>query len=206
MKDDQRVSSLSDLLKARGPLLWINIITLYRTLAFPFLLLLIFTDRFDIFKWMLIVSFLTDAVDGFLARGYKVNSVLGAKMDSIGDDLTILAAVIGLIVAKSEFLLENWLPFAIPLSLFFIQLTMAIIRYGKISSFHTYMAKTSAVLQGFFLCSMFLFPEPAFWLFYTTSIFTTIGLIEEIIIVMVMAEWKTNVHGLYWVLKEQNRS
>lgn len=176
-------------------------VTLYRTIAFPILLFLIFTNRFDIFKWLLIISFLTDAVDGFLARTFRANSVLGAKLDSIGDDLTILASVIGLAVAKTEFLKREWLIFAIPLGLFFIQLAAAIIRYRKISSFHTYLAKTAAVLQGFFLCSMFLFDRPAYWLFYTTALITALELIEEIIIVFFLREWKTNVRGLYWVLR-----
>jgi CDP-diacylglycerol--glycerol-3-phosphate 3-phosphatidyltransferase len=151
---------------------------------------------------MLIISFLTDAVDGMLARKYKANSVLGAKLDSIGDDLTILAGVTGLAVAKLEFLTEHWIIFAIPLSLFFIQVIIAFIRYGKMSSYHTYLAKTAAIFQGFFMCSMFLLERPAYWLFYTTAIITTLELIEEIIMVFVLREWKTNVHGLYWLLRE----
>jgi CDP-diacylglycerol--glycerol-3-phosphate 3-phosphatidyltransferase len=205
MQDDKKIDKLSDLLSAHGPVRWINVITLYRIVAFPVLIVLIFTDRFDIFKWMLIVSFFTDAVDGILARKFKANSVLGAKLDSIGDDLTILAAVIGLAVAKTEFLKEHWIIFAIPLGLFFIQVFAAFIRYGKMSSYHTYLAKIAAILQGLFMCSMFLFDKPAYWLFYTTAFVTTIELIEEIIIVFVLREWKTNVHGLYWVVKGENK-
>ncbi|MGE0589061.1 MAG: CDP-alcohol phosphatidyltransferase family protein [Cyclobacteriaceae bacterium] len=201
MKDNQEVKRLSDLTKARGPLLWINLITLYRTIAFPVLIVLIAIDRYDIFKWMLIVSFLTDAIDGFLARAYKINSVLGARMDSIGDDLTVLAGILGLVFGKPEFLLQNWLAIAIPLAFFAVQTVAALVQYGRISSFHTYLAKTAAVLQGFFLCSMFLFEEPAYWLFYSAVIVTTIELVEEIAIVFVLRQWQTNVHGLYWVLK-----
>lgn len=202
MQDDKKIEKLSDLLSVRGPVKWVNLITLYRTVAFPALMILVFTNRFDIFKWMLIVSFFTDAVDGFLARKFKANSVLGAKLDSIGDDLTILAGVIGLAVAKTEFLKEHWIIFAIPLGLFFIQIIAAFIRYGKMSSYHTYFAKSAAILQGFFMCSMFLFEKPVYWLFYTTALITTIELIEEIMIVFLLPKWKTNVHGLYWVMKE----
>jgi len=203
MQDDKKIVKLSDLRFASGPVKWINAITLYRTMAFPVLMFLIFTNRFDVFKWMLIVSFLTDAVDGFLARKFKANSVLGARLDSIGDDLTILAGIIGFAVAKTEFLKEHWMIFAVPLILFFIQTIAAWVRYKKTTSYHTYLAKAAAILQGFFMCSMFLFKEPAYWLFYTTASITTLELIEEIIIVFVLPDWKTNVHGLYWVLKEK---
>lgn len=205
MQDDKKIVKLSDLRHASGPVKWINAITLYRTVAFPVLMVLIFTNRFDIFKWMLMVSFFTDAVDGFLARKFKANSVLGARLDSIGDDLTILAGIIGFAVAKTDFLKEHWIIFAIPLGLFFIQTILALLRYKKTSSYHTYLAKAAAILQGFFICSMFLFEEPVYWLFYTTAAITTLELIEEIFIVFALPEWKTNVHGLYWVLKEKNK-
>lgn len=203
MQDNKKISRFSDLRFADSVVRWITVITLYRIVAFPVLVMLIFADRFDIFKWLLIISFLTDAVDGFLARKFKANSVLGAKLDSIGDDLTILAAVIGLAVGKTEFLKTEWLIFAIPLVLFFIQLIAAFVRYRKMSSFHTWLAKLAAILQGFFMCSMFLFEQPVYWLFYTTAIVTTLELIEEIMIVVVLHEWKTNVHSLYSLLKEK---
>jgi phosphatidylglycerophosphate synthase len=152
MKDNRKIARLSDLRNASNPVKWVTLITLYRTVAFPFLLVLIFTNRFDVFKWLLIVSFMTDAFDGFLARKFKANSVLGAKLDSIGDDLTILAAITGLAVAKTEFLKTEWLIFAIPLSLFFIQLAVALIKYRKMSSFHAYLAKTAAIMIVFALC------------------------------------------------------
>jgi phosphatidylglycerophosphate synthase len=203
MQDNKTIARLSDLRKASHVVKLINLITLYRIIAFPVLLLFIFIDRLDIFKWLIIISFLTDAVDGFLARKFKANSILGAKLDSIGDDLTILAAIIGLAVFKMEFLKKEWLIFAIPLFFFFIQLIAAFIRYGKMSSFHTYLAKTAAILQGLFLCSMFLFSNPSYALFYATALVTLLELIEEIVIVMVLPDWKTNVRGLYWVLKNR---
>jgi len=181
----------------------INLITLYRTLIFPVLLFLIFTHQFEIFKWLLIISFLTDAVDGIMARKFNVTSVLGAKIDSIGDDLTILAGLTGLMVAHVEFIQEQKIIILSMFGFFIVQIITAIIRYGKISSFHTYLAKTAAILQGIFLCSMFLFENPVYWLFYIAAVTTTLELTEEIIIVAVLPEWKINVKGLFWVLQEK---
>ena len=205
MKDSTKIKSLSDLLTASRQVKLINLVTLYRIAAFPVLLVMIFINQFGIFKWLFVISFVTDIIDGYLARKFKANSVLGAKLDSIGDDLTILAGVVGLWVAKSDFLITELIIFAVPLGLFLLQMVMAIVRYGRRSSFHTYGAKAAAILQGFFLCSMFLFANPVYWLFYTTAVVTTIELIEETLIVVVLRQWKTNVKGLYWVLKEKER-
>jgi phosphatidylglycerophosphate synthase len=184
----------------------INGITIYRIVAAPVLVILLFTDQINIFKWLLGVSFFTDAIDGFLARKYKVTSKLGSKLDSIGDDLTMLVGIIGLFVYRYDFIKEQKVLIFILLALFLIQNVLALIRYKKMSSFHTYLAKISAVLQGSFLILMFFFPEPVYLLFYVAAAFTILDLVEEIILVLIISEWTINVKGLYWVLKKRKTS
>lgn len=191
------------LFQSRRTMRLVNFITFFRVLAFPVLIFLLITDRVHIFKWLLVACFLTDAVDGYLARKFKVASILGSRLDSISDDLTVLAAIIGLFYVHPIFLLEEWLVFAIPLSFFFIQTIYALSKYRKTTSFHTYLAKTAAVFQGVFLCAMFFFDQPVYWLFYATSILTTIELIEEIVIVALLPVARENVKGIYWVLRER---
>ena len=85
---------------------------------------------------------------------------MGTRLDSIGDDLTVLVAIIALFVTKFEFIKEQKAIFIILLLLFLVQTIYAFIRYGKITSFHTYLAKTAALLQGIFLLSAFFTHEP----------------------------------------------
>lgn len=181
----------------------INGITLYRIIAAPFLLALVFTGQHDIFKWLLGVSFFTDLIDGFLARKYKVTSIMGTRLDSIGDDLTVLVAIIALFVTEIEFIREQKVIFIILLSLFLVQTIYAFIRYGKLTSFHTYLAKTAALLQGIFLLVTFFIDEPNIILFYAAAIITILELTEEIILVNLLPNWDTNVKGIYWVLKKK---
>ena len=76
----------------------INAITLYRLVASLLLLYLILIRREDIFRWVLGFSFFTDAIDGILARKYKVASVMGSRLDSLADDLTVLMGIIGVAI------------------------------------------------------------------------------------------------------------
>ncbi len=183
----------------------INGITLYRIIAAPFLLILLFTGQLGIFKWLLALSFFTDLIDGFLARKFKVASVLGTRLDSIGDDLTVLVAVIGLFVLKAGFIKEQKFMFIGMLVLFLIQVIYAFIRYGKMTGFHTWLAKTAALLQGVFLLLVFFTDQPFMPLFYAAAIITMLQLIEEIILVHLLPQWQTNVKGLYWVLKNRQQ-
>ena len=185
---------------------FVNGITLYRLLATPVLVFLIFSRQLHLFKWLFGFSFFTDVLDGWLARKFKVTSILGAQLDSIADDLTIVTGIIGVIVLKPEFLKQQ-MAFIIPLLvLFVLQLFLAFVRYGKISSFHTYMAKLAALMQGSFLILLFFLQEPVYVLFYVAFFVTVIDLVEEIILVLFLPTWQTNVKGLYWVLKEKQKA
>ena len=183
----------------------INGITLYRIVAAPCLLILLFTGQLIMFKWLLALSFFTDLIDGFLARKFKVASVLGTRLDSIGDDLTVLVAVIGLFVLKADFIKEQKFMFIGLLVLFLIQVIYAFIRYGKMTGFHTWLAKTAALLQGIFLLLVFFTDQPFMPLFYAAAIITMLQLIEEIILVHLLPQWQANVKGLYWVLKNNKQ-
>jgi|SRR5688500_4173045 len=184
----------------------INGITLYRLLAAPFLLFLIVTNQPDLFKWLLAISFFTDAIDGFLARRYKVVSVMGAKLDSIGDDLTVIAGIIGLFVFKRDFINQEFIWLLLLLVLFIIQVISAFVHYGAITSFHTYLAKLAAISQGVFLILAFFIPEPIRILFYIAIAITALDLLEEIVLTFLLPEWKANVKGIYWVLKQKNNN
>lgn len=155
---------------------------------------------------MLLASFLTDALDGFLARRYHVTSKLGAKLDSLGDNLTIVASLVGILLLKPNLIYDEMYLFIILLVLFIIQVSFAIIKYRKISSFHTYLAKAAAILQGLFMLSFFFLDEVIYPLFYTAMVVTMLELIEEIIITHYLPKPKENVRGLYWVLNDRKVS
>lgn len=183
----------------------INGITLYRVVAAPFLLVLLFTGRYELFKWLLGLSFFTDLIDGFLARKFKVTSVAGTRLDSIGDDLTILVAMTGLFVMKPEFIKQEKIAFIILLALFLVQTIYAFIRYGKMTSFHTWLAKAAAIFQGVFLLLVFFTGEPNMILFYTAVLVTMLELIEEIILVYLLPVWQTDVKGIFQVFNKKNQ-
>ena len=207
VQKEKKIKNIRTLLfETATPVRIINFITLYRIVTFPLLVFLILNHQLNIFKWLLLASFATDAIDGFLARKYRATSVLGAKLDSIGDDLTVLAAVIGLLVMQFDFI-ERELDFIVVLfCLFFIQLTPSLVRYKKMSSFHTYLAKSAAVITAIFLLSVFFLDKIIYPLFYASFIITALELIEETIIVFVLPKWWTNVKGLYWILRGKTQS
>lgn len=179
----------------------ISAITLYRLLSAPVLLFLAIFGQADWFKWLVALSFLTDAIDGPLSRRYGVTSVFGARLDSVADDATIFVSTFALWIIAPDFFWANWITIVALLALFIIQTGAALIAYRKTTSFHTYLAKTAAVMQAVFFIAIFFDFGPTRLLFLFASVITAVELIEEIILVSLLSEWQTDVKGLYWVLK-----
>jgi CDP-diacylglycerol--glycerol-3-phosphate 3-phosphatidyltransferase len=177
----------------------VNGITLWRVVMAPLVIFLAIKGDEGLFKWLLAISFLTDAVDGILARRYHISTKTGARLDSMGDDLTILAGFAGMLVFHFDFVRQELIPLVILAGLFFLQVVLALYRYGKMTAFHTILAKGAAILQAVFLLTMFFWPEVQKLLFYAAAALTVLDLAEEIVLVMLLREWRADVKGLYWL-------
>ena len=153
---------------------------------------------------MLVISFFTDAIDGYLARRFGVTSIMGSRIDSVAADLTVLMAVIGLVVWEQGFVVQEFTFIILLFAVYLVQLISALVKYGRITSFHTYLAKLAAVLQAVFLILVFFLPEWPLTLFYVTVVVTVVELVEEIILVWLLPKWEADVKGLYWVLKKMH--
>ena len=176
----------------------------YRIAAAPVLLVLIVLDNRSLFTWLLLFSYLTDAIDGYLARKLKITSPRGSQLDSFGDQVTLIIGLLGLFYFETKFIKINWVLIVIAFVPYIIQMVLAYLRYGKATAFHTYMAKLSAILQSvFILWSLFFSPE--YVLFYTMIVIGIIETAEEITLIFMYKNWASDVKGIYWALRDKRR-
>ena len=176
----------------------------YRIVAAPFLLIVLWLGEREVFTWLLLISYSTDAIDGYLARKLKITSARGSQLDSFGDQITLIVGLLGLFFFENNFIKENIVLIVIAFIPYIIQMLIAYKKYGKASAFHTYLAKLSAIIQSIFiLWSLFFAPESV--LFY---IMIGVGLLEtfeEIILIFLYDEWASDIKGIYWALKDKRR-
>ncbi|WP_242093539.1 CDP-alcohol phosphatidyltransferase family protein [Aestuariivivens sediminicola] len=176
----------------------------YRIAAAPVLLGLILLDVRLIFTWLLLISYLTDAIDGFLARRLNIASPRGSQLDSFGDQITLIIGLIGLFYFETEFIITHIILILIAFIPYVIQMILAYIKYGKATSFHTYLAKLSAVMQSIFiLWSLFFYPNLT--LFYVMIIIGILETVEEITLIFLYKDWASDVKGIYWALQDKRR-
>lgn len=176
----------------------------YRIAAAPFLLALLWFDEREFFSWFLLISYSTDAIDGFLARQLKISSPRGSQLDSMGDQITLIIGLIGLFIFENEFIIDNLVLIIIAFIPYIVQMIIAYLKYAKATAFHTYLAKLSAIMQSvFILWSLFFSPD--YVLFY---IMIGIGLLEtfeEITLIFMYDNWASDIRGIYWALRDKRR-
>lgn len=176
----------------------------YRVAAVPVLLVLLWFRERELFAWFLLLSYSTDAIDGYLARKFKITSARGSQLDSIGDQLTFGMGLIGLLVFETDFIKENIVLILIALVPYLLQMTIAFIKYGKATSFHTYLAKASAVVQALFIVWL-LFFGPVYWLFYFMIVLGLLETLEEITLIFMYDNWVADVKGIFFAVKDKRR-
>ena len=176
----------------------------YRIFAAPFLLVLIWLDLRLIFTWFLLISYCTDAIDGYLARRLKITSARGSQLDSFGDQITLIIGLIGLFYFETHFIKTNLTLIVIAFIPYIIQMLIAYFKYSKATSFHTYFAKLSAIIQSIFILWS-LFFAPVYALFYIMIIIGLVETFEEIILIFMYEDWASDVKGIYWALRDKRR-
>jgi CDP-diacylglycerol--glycerol-3-phosphate 3-phosphatidyltransferase len=176
----------------------------YRIFAAPFLVALIWFDQRLIFTWLLLISYSTDAIDGYLARKYKITSPRGSQLDSFGDQITLIVGLIGLFYFETDFIKTNLILIGVVFIPYIIQMIIAYSKYGKATAFHTYLAKLSAVVQSvFILWSLFYSPEYSlFYIMIGTGLLETF---EEITLIFMYDNWVSDVKSIYWAYKDKRR-
>ena len=178
-----------------------NLLSGARALAVPVLLVLALEEQRTAFTWVLIPALLSDIVDGWIARAFHVESRVGAALDSVADSLMLFVSVYGIWAFHPEVIRENAWLCGIAVGLWALEDVLALLRYRRLSSFHTYLSKIVANLLGLFIGWLFLFGfEP--WLLYLAAGASIVASLEELALLRALPEWRADVRGLWWVLHE----
>jgi len=177
-----------------------NALSVARILATPVLVVLAATGHETAFTWVLVPALLSDIADGLIARVFHLQSKLGALLDSIGDLLLLLTSCYGAWVFHPDVVAQHWFALVALLAAWALECGAALVRYGRLSSFHTYLSKVAGYLLGIFVGVLFVFGfQP--WLLYLAVGVSVLGNLEEMVLLALLPEWRSDVRGLAWVLR-----
>lgn len=181
-----------------------NTLSLYRLLVFPLILWLIITGRQDLFAIFIAISLFTDFLDGIIARIFRQQTRIGAKLDSWADTGTFICAFIAIWLFKWDLIKPHAWIWWLFLAAWIFSYLVVLIKFKGLIGLHTWLFKITGYLQGVFLVCLFVFDFYP-WLFYLSLGVGIIACIEEIIIILLIRRPISNVKGLYWVLQQIDR-
>lgn len=179
-----------------------NILTLYRILVFPLIIVWIFTGRENLTGIFIAISLFTDWLDGIIARALKIQTELGAKMDSWADTGTYICAFLAIYFFKWEAVKPHLFILSVFFGVWLLSYIIVLVKFKGLIGLHTYLFKATGYVQGAFIIILFLSGFYT-WLFYICMLVGVIACLEEITIFFMLKEPRTNVKGIYWILKEK---
>ena len=111
-----------------------NILSLYRIIAAPFLVLTGWLGQPTLFYILLGSMLITDALDGIIARILNQTSDLGARLDTYGDILTYISTLLAVWWLWPH-IIKNELNYMLAAALFYmIPALLSLVKFGKLAS------------------------------------------------------------------------
>lgn len=170
---------------------------------------IIFLEPFSIpFFVVYGVAGVTDVLDGFIARKFKLESRIGSIIDSVADwSLLLIMAIRVLPYLLTILEWWNWVIILVPFVFHVTGYIVCLIRYRCFSSVHTYLNK---IMSAAIFLFPFTFIGEIYWLYNSYEIFfgvfALLGSIEINLIHLLSNEYDETNKTLLRVLKRRKEA
>ncbi len=178
-----------------------NILSGFRLLAVPFLLFLAWTSRPAPFLVLLACALVSDFIDGTIARRVDRPSTIGPKLDSWADFAIYLTVPLGAWWLWPD-LRRQEAPYVLAvIGGYLVPAAVGFVKYHRLTSYHTWMSKLSAVLVG--TTGFLMFVTGTAWPFECAVPILILAGIEEVALTVLLPEWRGNVDTIWHAWREK---
>lgn len=176
-----------------------NLISSIRILIAPLLFYCAFQKMETWFLAALLFSGATDVLDGYLARKLNQVTSLGSHLDSWGDFTIYSTMAICAWIIWPEIVQREIPSFALILFSFLVPVWIGLIKFGRLTSYHTWSVKLAVFVT--FIGYVALFSGLASWPFVLASYLCVYAGVEEILITIILKQEKVDVRSLWAALR-----
>jgi len=181
-----------------------NLLTGFRFVAAPVLLWLAWHGYPMAFMGLLAITFLTDLLDGMVARMTGQVSQFGATLDSWADVITYLTIALCCWWLWPDMVSRELLYIGLIVASCLLPAGVGILKFGRFTSYHTWGVKIAAASMGLTMFVLFL-GGPA-WPFRVAAVICIVAAVEEIVITWLLPEPESNLRSVWDVLKRSVRN
>ena len=166
----------------------------------PVLLLLAWFGRENEFLIVLIIAFFTDSIDGPIARYLHQESETGAKMDTSADVSIYITYMISAFWLWPDIVRRELIYFMMLFASILIPAAAGVIKFRRITGYHTWLVKIASVCIAVSSLLMFIF-GPAVP-FRVSAVICVLAGLEEFSITLVLKDPRSDVGTLWHVLRK----
>lgn len=181
-----------------------NLLTGFRFVAAPVLLWLAWRDYPIAFMVLLAIAFVSDLLDGMVARLTGQVTQFGATLDSWADVITYLTIALCCWWLWPDVVKRELLYVGLIVASCLLPALVGILKFGCFTSYHTWGVKIAAAVMGFTLYVLFL-GGPT-WPFRVAAVMCIVAAFEEIVITWLLPEPESNLRSVWDVLKRSVRN
>ncbi len=137
---------------------------------------------------LILLGLISDILDGYLARRLNQVTGLGARLDSLADNLLVPSALVWLIMLCGEVTEpENLILMTVAAAVYLSMLAVGLIRFRMFAGLHLYSGKSVGMFGTLFLLDAFLFGFHVLPFYIALTVFTLANL-EGLLIFSTFAE------------------
>lgn len=172
-----------------------NLLSGFRLLCAPLLLLLAWRGATAPFLALFAVGLASDVLDGALARRLGQETALGARLDQWADFALWIALPIGAWWLWPEIILREQAFIALAVACMVLPTVVAYARYRAVPGYHTWSVKTGAILMGVAAPLLLVFDQS--WPFRLAALFQIVCAIDELGITALLPECRNDVASVF---------
>jgi CDP-diacylglycerol--glycerol-3-phosphate 3-phosphatidyltransferase len=181
-----------------------NVLCAIRLVGSPFLLLLAWAELAAWCLALFVVLLLTDWLDGKLARLLRQQTAFGTRLDSFADATFYGCTLIATGLLRWDILVAEWLWIGAAVASYLVTLTAGLLKFGRVPSYHTRLAKTSWLLVGIGFVAILADYWPA-WPLRVAAAGVLLTNLEATAITVVLSRPRLNVLSLYHAIRAERQ-
>ena len=149
----------------------------------------------------LLLSALTDYLDGYFARRLKQFSEFGGRFDALADNLMLPSALIWLWMFHPNVFLDNALLCTAGIGLYISYILVGLIKFRQFANLHLYSTRLAAVLLYLFIPVTLLMGQYNPILFKATVTLFSLSAIECLAVLLIISEFSDHLGSVVFVLR-----
>jgi phosphatidylglycerophosphate synthase len=187
-----------------NPKLWPNVLSVTRIALMPALLMTAMMGSRQWFVVVLVVSLVTDALDGYLARKLNAFSEFGRTLDSFADYVVLITGIAGIALLWPDLMRGELVWVVVGLAAFFTVLAYGYARFGRPLRYHTWASKVLSPALALSMVPLLgeITPVP----FHIVIVLQVAAALEQLCIALLVPSHKGEIASVWHAMAARRES